>query len=77
MQKETLKAVHDDDLEEVLRSLGLLHDFRADKLKCKFCKGVITWDSLHSLFPDSGAIKVVCNNVECVKALLGYLEERG
>jgi len=76
MQKETLRAVHDDDLEELLQSLGLLHDFRAGKLRCKFCKRIITWDNLHSLFPDSGAVKTVCNDIECIKALLGHVEKR-
>ena len=76
MEKETLKAVHDDDLIVVLDNFGILHDFKAGNLKCKFCGKTITWSNLHSLFPESGAIKVVCNDTECVRALLEYLEKR-
>ena len=74
MSKQTLKAVHDDDLEELLKSLGLYSDFMHGKLKCAFCKQVITWDNLHSLFPDSGQIKCTCANPSCVALLMARRE---
>lgn len=74
--KATLKAVHDNDLEEVLGSLGLSSKIKAGELKCSFCKEVITLENLHSLFPDSGAIKSTCANPDCVKLLMARLEEK-
>ncbi len=70
VEKETLRAVHDDDLEEVLRKLALHADFSHGRLKCAFCNDTINWDNLHSLFPDSGAVKCTCNRPPCVNQLL-------
>ena len=76
MEKQTLRAVHDDDLEGFLKGLGLYTRFVHGKLKCAFCKDVTTFDNLHSLFPDSGAVKTVCSKPECVNQLLLRLEAR-
>jgi hypothetical protein len=70
-----LHAVHDDDLDSVLTALGLRGPFAKGELHCKFCGAVITWDNLHSFFPDSGDIKLVCDRPECIKALLRHLDE--
>jgi hypothetical protein len=76
MDKQTLKAVHDDDLEAVLRGLGIYGDFVRGKLRCAFCGDVITMENLHSLFPDSGAVKCTCSRPACVDALLSRIEGR-
>jgi hypothetical protein len=76
MEKKILKAVHDDDLEGVLKGLGIHRDLAQGKLGCAFCKDAITWDNLHSIFPDSGAIKCSCCRPECVKMLLTWMDER-
>ena len=76
MEKGTLRAVHDDDLDELLGALGLYSDFVHGKLKCAFCKDPITVDNLHSLFPDSGTIKLSCNQPQCVDSLLLRIEAR-
>jgi len=75
MNKEGIKAVHDQDLEVLLERLGMLTKFKHGKLKCKFCKAAITPENLHSLFPQSGIIKVVCDRIECVKELSNLLRE--
>ena len=75
MQKVTINAVYDDDLENLLRNLNIYHDFISRKLKCIFCNTVITSDSLHSLFPESGSIKLCCDKPECVKKLILRLEK--
>jgi hypothetical protein len=75
VQREALKAVHDDDLEVVLKALGLYAAFSQGKLKCIFCSEPITWENLHSLIPDSGAIKCGCNKPFCVEQLVSRLEK--
>lgn len=69
-----LKAVHDDSLVEYLESLGVRSRVEAGREKCAFCGDVITYDSLHALFPDSGQIKFACSKADCVKALLAKME---
>lgn len=68
-EKKALKAVHDDDLEGVLKKLGVHSDFVNRRLKCAFCDDVITWDNLHSLFPRGGLVKCCCVRPSCVKQL--------
>ncbi len=76
MTNSAVHAVHDDDLQAVLDKLGLATAFGKGELRCKFCGDVMTWDNLHSLFPDGGSIKLVCDKPECAKALLQYLNAR-
>jgi len=75
VNKEVIKAVHDQDVEKLFERLGILRKLKEGKLKCKFCKATITSENLHSLFPQSGAIKVVCDKIECVKELSNLLRE--
>jgi hypothetical protein len=75
MNKDKLKAVHDDDLDILLERLGIIGKFTRQKLKCSFCKTVITKENLHSIFPRSGSIKFVCDNPECVVELSELLRE--
>lgn len=77
LRTSSVHAVHDDDLQAVLEALGLAGAFAKGELHCKFCLEVVTWDNLHSLIPDSGSIKVICDKPECSKALLQFLNERG
>lgn len=73
---ETLRAVHDDDLENVLKALGLFEDVRAGRARCAVCHGYVTLENLHAVFPDSGDVKVTCDSPACVKLLLTRLEGR-
>jgi len=74
--KESIKAIHDYDLEKLLERLGILHKIKRGEFKCKFCRHIITMNNLHSLFPQSGDVKIVCDKIECVKALSDLLRER-
>jgi len=76
LSREAIDAVHDNDLETLLLRLGLLHDVHSGRSKCKFCRSVVTLDSLQALFPDSGSVAIVCDKPECVKRMMTYLEER-
>lgn len=70
--REDIKAVHDDDLIGFLRSLGLLHDIRSGKIRCKFCHDPIDIEKIQAVFPDSGSISLVCNKEQCIKQFLDY-----
>jgi len=75
VNKKTLRVVHDDDLEALLRGLGLFGDLMNGLVQCSLCKQTVTWDNLHSLFPDSGAVKVSCSRPECIKQLVAWMDE--
>jgi len=75
MQKEMVHAVHDEDLKHYLDSLGILGKFERGELKCKFCGNAITFENLHSLFPESGSIKLVCDALGCIDELYNLLRK--
>ena len=76
MEKQSLKAVHDDELVEFMKALGIHSAFSRGELKCAFCKDVITWKNLHAFFPDSGAVKCCCAKSECIEKLVTLVVER-
>jgi len=75
LPKEEVSVVHDNDLENFLNSLGMLRKFQRGEVKCKFCKTRVTVENLHSVFPQSGAIKIVCDNPDCIRELSKLLRE--
>jgi len=74
IDKEKIKAVHDDDLENFLSSIGLLNDIKSEKIRCKFCSENITLETLQAIFPDSGSINAICNKKSCIKKFVDYSE---
>ena len=75
LPKERVSVVHDEDLEKFLDSLGILKKYERGELKCKFCKTQITFENLHSIFPQSGDIKIVCDGLDCTRQLSRLLRE--
>lgn len=75
LPKEKVNVVHDEDLEHFLDSLGILKKFKNGDLKCKFCRIPVTFENLHSLFPQSGQVKVVCDNRDCMMQLSELLRQ--
>ncbi|MCF8409081.1 MAG: hypothetical protein K9G36_08925 [Crocinitomicaceae bacterium] len=75
--KSNLNAVYDDDLIELLKKLNLYDSVINGTAKCKFTDTVITTDNLHSIFPDSGSIKLVCDSPEAIKLLSEYINDKG
>ena len=71
---KSLDVVHDKELTGFLARIGVWDKIQDKKQFCKFCKEVITFDNLHSIFPESGHINIVCSNPECIKQLLEYIQ---
>jgi hypothetical protein len=76
MKKKTVDAIYDDDLLEFLDRLELKNKFLSGQLTCAFCGDVISWDNLHSVFPDSGTIKLCCSKPECINRLISKVQKR-
>lgn len=71
-----IDVVHDNQLEGLLSNLGILKDITSGKVLCKFCRDVMTLDSLYSVFPESGDIKIVCNKPKCIKQFVNYINQK-
>ncbi len=67
--------MHDEDLNQLLKNLGLIEKLNEGKLKCKFTGKVITFENLYSIFPESGDIKIVCDSPEAIKLFTEYANE--
>ena len=61
-----IKAVHDVDLERVLRKLGLYEKLARGELRCAICGRPLTLETLGGLYKENGEIKLVCNRIECL-----------
>jgi hypothetical protein len=67
---QTVKAVYDDDLQELLESLGELKALQRGDLHCAFSGDVITTENLHAVFPHEGKIQFSCSRPDCVQLLM-------
>ena len=70
MDKETLTAVHDSDLEGLLQSLGVLAMVQSRGAKCKYCHDAVGLNNLAAIFPEGGEVKFVCAKPQCIADLL-------
>ena len=76
MEKESLKTIHETELENYLRKLNVLDAVQNGLAKCKFCNDVIKLDNLHAIFPESEQVKFVCDKPACIKELNNYLRKK-
>lgn len=70
--KETLQAVHDIKFEQFLRNINRYDDVVAGKCKCKFCGKVVTLENIACIFPESGTVKFVCDELNCLAKMSQY-----
>lgn len=64
-----MKAVHDKDLQNLLRSLGVYNDVLDGRATCEFCKGTINIENIEAVFPFNNEVSFCCNNYSCYKML--------
>jgi hypothetical protein len=64
-----IKAIHEEDLCGLLKSLQIYDDIEHGKFTCMCCDEVITLDNIWGLVRKDGAIQVICSNPECISKL--------
>ncbi len=70
--QETLQAVHDIKFELFLKNINKYDDVVEGRCKCKFCGKSVTFDNIAYIFPESGAIKFVCDEMNCMAKMSQY-----
>lgn len=70
VKKGEIKAVHDDDLIQLLASLEVYEDVKQGNAKCHFCSGIITMENIECVFPLDNEVKFCCNKKDCNNMLL-------
>ena len=76
MEYKNIDAVHSNDLERLLLHVGLLEQFKEQKVKCKFCGTPVTHENIYSVIKDSGSHKLVCDKADCVNQLMQFVASR-
>lgn len=72
VQENKMKAVHDKDLENLLKSLHVYESVVNGECKCLFCDGQITLDNIDSIVPYEESIQFTCDKHICHQKLLGW-----
>lgn len=72
MKNNKMKAVHDNDLESLLRSLNVYEDVISGKFSCLFCNNLITLNNIDSIVPFKGSVQFTCDKQECHSKLIGW-----
>ena len=70
LEKKKIKAVHDDDLEKFLLSIGILDHIKEGHISCFICDIQINLDNLGIvIFSKNNQIKLVCNKFSCLEKI--------
>jgi len=67
LKKEPIKAVDDENLSDLLKSLGLLDRLEQGRLTCAACGDVITAESLQAIIPRGNTVDVICWKPACIQ----------
>jgi len=65
-----IRAVHDDDLEQVLRDLGLFSAVVAGEVDCAVCGNPVNLSTVGCLFSKLGEVQVTCCQEKCCAAAM-------
>lgn len=65
-RKQKIRAIYEDDLKELLVSLGVLDSIEKNKMFCANCKNTINFKNIEAIFLEKGEIKFICSNYNCI-----------
>jgi hypothetical protein len=74
IQREKLRAVHDNDLEGFLSSIGVLDQIRKGYHHCIVCDTPIAIENLGAVYPKENKINFVCERLSCLGKVNLYIE---
>ena len=70
MDREILSAVHDNEFEQFLKNINQFDNIQRGNCLCKYCGKTITIENIYSVFPESGTIKFVCDEMKCIVSFM-------
>ena len=73
---QTLKTVHENDIDRLLSKYGLLEQLNKKEIKCAFCNNVVAKDSIYSFYRELNSIKIICSQRDCVTRFLEFLDNK-
>jgi hypothetical protein len=76
MQKAEINAVHKQDLDRYLDSLGIKEQVASGTLLCTVCEERIYKTNIGAIYPFQNEIKVSCNKPACHLKVLEIVKEK-
>ncbi len=70
---EKTYAVHEDDLDILLKNMGILDDFEKGVYKCLICEKQITRYNLGGIHVKDDKIVFLCDSLSCVSEFGGLI----
>lgn len=68
-KSQKVHAIFDDDLEVLLRKLGIYQQISEGKFKCFLCKEKVTLQNIQYVFSKKHRAAIICNKKECLACL--------
>jgi len=75
-KQHTIHAVHDYDLEQFWKSLGILEAIEKGEAKCSICGSVINKENFQCAYSIHGQIEICCDKLECFQKALERRKEQ-
>lgn len=74
LHREKVPAIHERDLELIIKELGMYEKISARELYCSICESPLTIDTIECLYMQEDDIKICCNKGSCYKSVLKEIE---
>lgn len=74
-KRETVHAIHGDDLVEILQGIGLLEPIKNEEVSCYKCERTITKDNVTHIFKTEEGFKLYCDRITCRQSAIKHQEE--
>ena len=69
LQKAKISAVHEDDLLDMLETLGFSNDLKSGKIRCPICNTVIHIDNIGAIYHNGNGVQLICDKPSCLTEL--------
>lgn len=70
MDTSEIKAILDQDFENLLRKLNVYDAVVAGSVQCAFCNDTINISNISMVFPQGGEVRFCCDKRACTDRLL-------
>lgn len=71
-EKNTIEAIHKEDLKELLLNFELYDEFQESKIRCKYCSNIVNTNNICAIIINEGHLEFICNNDDCFDKLSYY-----
>jgi len=70
MKKHKIHAIHESDLDEFLKNIGLFEALENERLMCDICGCKISRENFRCVYSIENEIKICCSKLECYQKAL-------